>query len=477
MKDQTMSFSHVVTRRDALQQAACGFGGLALGGMLSHELQAAAQPLAARPARVSPPAKRVIFIFLAGGPSQGELIAPKEYITKRHGQAIDSPVEGDGQIRVGVKQFLPMAPVAPVRPRGESGLMMSDLLPHLANVADELCLLRSVVSDNKAHAPATLQFHTGHIAEARPSMGAWISYGLGTENEDLPSFITIHPPGDERTYGASFLPAIHQGTPLRVPGNERELAITNLRDAEATPEAQRRRLDFLQRMNSRLLKRVQTDPQMEGIIESFELAFRMQAKTPALVDLSTEEHETQALYGIGNGPADRNGKACLMARRLSEAGVRFIQVTIGGWDHHGDIRNSLPRSCQGADQPIAGLIHDLQRRGLLDETLVMISGEFGRTYWSQDLSGTSPISKHGREHQQESFCTLLAGGGIKRGFVYGETDELGYQPVEGLVHLHDLHATILHQLGLDHEQLTHPHLGRDFRLTDIYGEVAHAILS
>jgi Protein of unknown function (DUF1501) len=472
-----MNDAPAFTRRDVLHTSGCGFGGLALGGLLNSVSRADGGPLAAHEAHFSPRAKRMIFIFLAGGPSQGDLFAPKEFITENHGKAIASPVGDDGQIRVGVAQFLPMAPVAPVRPRGESGLMMSDLLPQLSGVADELCMLRSVVADNKAHAPASLQFHTGHIAQARPSMGSWISYGLGTENENLPSFMTIHPGLDVRTWGASFLPAVHQGTPLRVPGNDNDPAIANLRDPDVSPDAQRRRLDFLQGMNQRLLQRVTTDSQMEGIIESFELAFRMQAETPVLVDLSHETKETMELYGAGEGATDRNGRACLMARRLSEAGVRFVQVTMDGWDHHGDIRNALPRSCAGADRPIAGLIRDLKRRGLLDDTLVMISGEFGRTYWSQDLSGTSPISQHGREHQQESFCTLLAGGGVNAGFVYGQTDDFGYRPIEGRVHLHDLHATILHLLGIDHEQLTFPHQGRNFRLTDVYGSVVKEILS
>jgi hypothetical protein len=464
-----------ITRRELLGRAACGFGGLALSGLIADSAQAG--PLSLRAPHIPARAKRVIFVFLAGGPSQGDLFSPKPFITKKHGQAIESPVGDDGQLRVGVARFLPMAPVRPICPRGDSGIMMSDLLPRLSGVADDLCLLRAMVADNKAHAPATLQFHTGHIAEARPSMGAWLSYGLGTGNQNLPSFITIHPPSDGRAHGAGFLPAIHQGTPLRVPRNKGEAAIANLSDPVATPVAQRRRLDFLQRANQRLLSRVKTDSQMEGIIESFELAFRMQAETPELIDLSGESKETQDLYGIGGGPSDVNGRACLMARRMSEAGVRFVQVTIGGWDHHGDIRNALPGSCAGADQPIAGLIADLKRRGLLDDTLVMVSGEFGRTYWSQDLSGTSPIAKHGREHQQESFHTLLAGGGVKAGFVHGDTDDFGYRPVQGRVHLHDLHATILHLLGIDHERLTYPHHGRDYRLTDVYGNVVQEILA
>ena len=321
------------SRRQLLRSTACGFGGLAMTSLMAS-LAGGTSPLAARAPHLPARAKRMIFVFLSGGPSQCDLFAPKEYIARHHGQAIESPVGNDGLVRVGVAEFLPMAPIAPVRPRGQSGLMVSDLLPHLSGVVDELCLLRAVVSDNKAHAPATLQFHTGHIAEARPSMGSWISYGLGTENENLPSYITIHPPTDVRTYGASFLPAMHQGTPLRVPSNDGELAITNLRDSGTKPDQQRRRLDFLQGMNQRLLRRVHSDSQMEGIIESFELAFRMQAEAPGLVDLEGESEETQSLYGIGEGETDKNGRACLMARRLSEAGVRFVQVTVGGWDHH-----------------------------------------------------------------------------------------------------------------------------------------------
>ncbi|MEX0586952.1 MAG: DUF1501 domain-containing protein, partial [Pirellulales bacterium] len=468
--------THLVSRRSMLRTAACGFGGLAFSS-ITTSMARAASSVAARESHFSPRARRVIFIFLAGGPSQADLFAPKEYITANHGQAIEPPVEDDGQIRVGIAQFLPMAPVAPVRPRGESGMMVSDLLPHLAATVDNLCLLRAVVADNKAHFPATLQFHTGHIAEARPSMGSWISYGLGTENENLPSFVTIQPPEDVRTYGASFLPAFHQGTPLRVPNSESELAIANLRDVDADPEIQRRRLDLLQGFNQRLLDRVAVDSQMEGIIESFELAFRMQSEAPQWLDISGESAATQAMYGIGDGPTDPHGRACLMARRMSEAGVRFVQVTVPGWDHHGEIHSGLRRSCAAADKPIAGLIHDLKQRGLLDDTLVMISGEFGRTYWSQDLSGTSPIIKHGREHQQESFCTLLAGGGVRPGCVHGETDDFGYNPVEGRVHLHDLHATLLHLLGIDHKRLTFPHQGRDFRLTDVFGNVVEEILA
>ncbi|MGK0186811.1 MAG: hypothetical protein ACI9R3_002594 [Verrucomicrobiales bacterium] len=463
----------MISRRNFLQNAACGFGSLAFHS-LAQATSSAVAPIGTThfPAR----AKRVIFLFMAGGPSQPDLFDPKAYIEKKHGQKVTPPIK-DHQLRTGVEKFLALAPGAPVRPRGECGMMISDLLPHMASVADDLCLLRAMQADNKSHPQASLQMHTGAIAEARPSMGSWIGYGLGSENDDLPAYLTIHPQADVRTYGSGFLPASFQGTPLTVPKDDKALAIQYLTDPEADPARQRSRLDLLQGMNRRLLQRYQTEPQMEGLISSFEMAYRMQASAPELVDLSGESKATLDLYGIGEGKTDRNGKACLLARRLSEAGVRFVQVTIDGWDHHGDIRTALPNSCAGSDKPVAGLIKDLKSRGMLDDTLVVWTGEFGRSPWSQDLSGTSPIEKHGREHQQESFCSILAGGGIKPGLTYGKTDDFGFLPVSGKIHLHDLHATILHQLGLNHEELTYRHAGRDYRLTDVYGRVVEEILA
>jgi len=458
-----------------LRLAACGFGGLALQGMMSGLARAATGPLAARPPHFAPRAKRVIFLFIQGGPSQLDLFDPKPLIAKKHGEKISPPIDGH-KVTIGVDKYLALAPAVRVRPRGDSGMMISDLMPHLASVADNLCLLRAVNTDNEAHAPASLQLHTGVSIDVRPSMGSWFSYGLGTENENLPSFITIHPDSDVRTYGSGFLPAAHQGTPVNMTAGK-EASIKYLVDDEVAPAVQRRRLDFVQKMNRRLLQRVESDPRMEGMIESFELAFRMQTETPKLVDLSVESKATQELYGIGEKQTDRHGRACLLARRLSEAGVRFVQVTIGGWDHHGNIRDALPKSCGESDKPVAGLIKDLKARGLLDDTLVVWSGEFGRTPWSQDLSGTSPIETHGREHQPDSYCAWLAGGGVKAGFTYGETDEFGFRPVAGKVHLHDLHATMLHLLGLDHERLTYRHSGRDYRLTDVYGRVVNEILA
>ena len=474
-----------ISRRQMLQTAACGFGGLALHGMSGKPAQASSGPLAPLAPHAAAPAKRVIFLFMGGGPSQMDLFDPKPLITKNHGKGVSPPID-DEQIRVGVEQFLAMGPVAPVRPRGESGTKISDLMPRLAEVADELCLLRAVHTDNKAHIPAILQFHTGSLTKVLPSMGSWISYGLGTENENLPSFISIQPPEDPRTYGSSFLPAGHQGTTLSAPrivGKDGvhygDFSIKNLIDTDIKSSAgkQRRRIDFLQNMNQRLLNRYEADLQMEGIIESFELAFRMQTQASQLLDLSRESEETAKLYGMDQKKSDLAGRACLLARRLSEAGVRFVQVTFNFWDHHGNIKTGLPESCDATDIAVAGLIKDLKRRGLLDETLVLWSGEFGRSPWSQDLSGTSPIEKHGREHQQESFCAWMAGGGVKSGTTYGATDDFGFRGVEGKVHLHDLQATMLHLLGLDHEKLTYPHAGRDFRLTDIYGNVVKDILA
>jgi hypothetical protein len=438
--------------------------------------RAAASPDAARIAGAAARAKRVIFLFMAGGPSQPDLFDPKELLRRKHGEPIAPPVDPTLET-VGTDKFLALAPIAPVRPRGQSGMMISDHMPHLAEIADDLCLLKAVHADNNQHAPATLQFHTGTQTEVRPSMGAWIDYGLGTENHDLPGFVTIHPDADVRTYGSAFLPARHQGTKLVVPTNPGQSPIDNLRDPAGRPAVQRARLDFVQRMNRRLLDQQQADASMQGMIESMELAFRMQTQAPEFVDLSRETQATLDLYGVGDKDADKNARACLLARRLSEAGVRFVQVSMGGWDHHGNIRENLPKSCRETDRPVAALVKDLKARGLLDETLVIWSGEFGRTPWSQDLSGTAPIDKHGREHQPESFCSWMAGGGVRPGFTYGETDDFGYQGVAGRVHLHDLHATILHQLGVEHTKLTWRHAGRDFRLTDVYGTVVKEILA
>lgn len=461
----------VCGRRQMLQRAACGFGSLALADLLSTSTPL----LATTKPRVVPKAKRVIFLFMAGGPSQQDLFDPKAFITEKHGQAIDSPLRPE-VLQVGTEKYLALGAMAPVRPRGAAGIMISDLLPHLSSIADDICLLRGMHADNPQHAGATNQFHTGVFTEVRPSMGAWISYGLGTENANLPGFVSIHAPG-VRTYSAGFLPAMHQGTPLTVPTDDKTLPIENLRNVSPQESVQRQRIDLTRRFNQRLVAELQGDREMEGMIQNMELAFRMQTTTPQLVDLSRESQATLDLYGVGGKATDKHARACLLARKLSESGVRFVQVTMDGWDHHGDIRGNLPRLCEQTDQPVAGLIQDLKRRGLLEDTLVLWSGEFGRTPWSQDLSGTAPIDTHGREHQPESFCAWMAGGGVKAGYTWGETDHMGYRVIAGKIHIHDLHATLLHLLGIDHTQLTWNHLGRDYRLTDVHGSIVQEILA
>ena len=466
-----MSFNPIANRRQCLQRAACGFGALAFHSMV----HATSATLGDRALDFTPRAKRVIFLFMAGGPSQMDLFDPKEYISDKHGQAIDSPLDRN-VTQVGTEKFLALGAMAAVKPRGKSGMMISDLMPNLAEIADELCLLRGMNADNPQHASAENQFHTGSFTEVRPSMGSWISYGLGSENQNLPSFITIHPKS-VRTYGSAFLPAIHQGTALTIPLDSKTSPIANLKNASISDAVQRKRLDLTRRMNERLLDDLHGDTSMEGMIQNMELAFRMQTETPNLVDVSKESEETLKMYGVGGKDTDKNARACLLARRLSESGVRFVQVTMDGWDHHGDIRGNLPKLCNQTDQPVAALIKDLKQRGMLEDTLVLWSGEFGRTPWSQDLSGTAPIDTHGREHQPQSFCAWMAGGGIKPGHTYGETDHMGFQAINGKVHIHDLHATMLHLLGLDHTRLTWRNVGRDFRLTDVYGSVVKEILA
>lgn len=466
----------ILSRRNLLHTAACGFGGLALTSLLAGLARAGVDARGLAP-HFTPRAKRVIFLFMQGGPSQHDLFDYKPRLEQDHGQRVGANVQERG-LTLGVDKYLTLGPAAPFRQRGGCGMWMSDLLPHLAGVADDLCLLRALEADNNAHAIATLQLHTGATTDVRPSLGSWVSYGLGTENQDLPGFITITPDSDVRTYGAAFLPAAHQATAIStIPTNASQPAIRHLFDPDTPATEQRRELDFVQRLNRRTRDAIGGDANMEGVIASFELAFRMQAETPKLVDLSGETQETMDLYGVGQPATDRTGRACLLARRFSEAGVRFVQVTIGGWDHHGNLREEIRKTCGSMDQPVAALLKDLKRRGLLEDTVVLWSGEFGRTPWSQDLSGTSPIEKHGREHQPESFCAFLAGAGVKPGLTYGTTDDFGYRGVENKAHLHDLHATLLHLLGLDHERLTYRYAGRDFRLTDVYGRVLREVLA
>ncbi len=475
------SLSFNPSRRNFLRAAAGGFGSLALHAILRQSASAKSMvavgesPLAVKPPHFPPRAKRIIFLFMEGGPSQMDLYDYKPLLAKGSGEPLPYELPKT-EATVGLDNTRLLGPVSGFRHAGQCGLYMSDLLPHTARHADDLCILRAVQADSPNHPVAQRQLHTGNLFDVVPSMGSWLSYGLGTENQQLPSYITILPREGERNYSSAFLPAIHQGTAIQHVGSSPDKApIRNLTDSSISEAAQRRRIDLIQTMNRRQLDRLRTDQQMEGVIESFELAFRMQAETPKLVDLRNESEATRKLYGIGEKPTDKFGRQCLLARRFAEAGVRFIQVSLGGWDHHGKIAEDLKEECAISDKPIAGLLTDLKARGLLDDTLVLWGGEFGRTPHTQQNNGAGEAP--GREHNQHGFTMWMAGGGVKGGITHGATDEFGYHAVAGKVHINDLHATMLHLMGLDHERLTFEHHGRPFRLTDVAGNVVQEIIA
>ena len=463
------------TRRHFLRSTGCGFGSLALNAMLqqsasaSPELESRSAPLDVRPTHFAARAKRVIFLFMSGGPSQMDLFDHKPELEKRSGKDLPYRLPAT-EATVGLDNTKLLGNVSGFRHAGKSGLYMTDLLPLTAQHADELCVLRAVQADSPNHPVAIRQLHTGNLFDVVPSMGSWLSYGLGTENQQLPGYITILPAEGPRNYSSAFLPAIHQGTAIQsVSGSPDKAPIRHLTDRSVSEAVQRERIDLIQQMNRRQLKRLETDRQMEGVIESFELAFRMQTETPRLVNFADESKETQALYGIGNKQTDTFGRQCLLARRFSEAGVRFVQVSLNGWDHHNRISSGLRNLCSISDRPIAGLLSDLKSRGLLDDTLVLWGGEFGRTPHAQNGDG--------REHNHHGFTMWMTGGGIKGGMTHGTTDDFGYFGIDGQVHINDLHATILHLLGLDHERLTFEHHGRPFRLTDVAGRVVKEIIA
>ena len=465
------------SRRRFLQTSAGGFAALALNAMLQQGAGAAVSDRGLRPKKPHFPARarRVIFLFMEGGPSQVDLFDYKARLRREAGEALPFELP-EIEATVGLEHTRLLGPVSTFSRRGSCGLYMTDLLPDLARHADDLCLLRAVQSDSPNHPVATRLLHTGTLNDFLPSMGSWLSYGLGTENEELPSYITILPSEGQGNYSSAFLPAIHQGTAIREVGMTPDrAAIRHLTDSSISRRIQRRRIDLIQAMNRRQLQRLQRDHEMEGVIESFELAFRMQTQTPKLVDISAESKATLAMYGIGEKPTDQFGRQCLLARRFAEAGVRFVQVSLGGWDHHGNIAGGIPNQCARADKPMAGLLTDLKNRGLLEDTLVLWGGEFGRTPHSQQNDG--PQGAPGREHNPHGFTMWLAGGGVKGGTAHGRTDDYGYHAVDGKVHIHDLHATMLHLLGLDHERLTFRHQGRDFRLTDVAGNIVDEIIA
>jgi hypothetical protein len=459
------------SRRDMLRLAACGFGSLAFTGLVAQAAAAAGpailgpddqplSPLAPKKPHFTPRAKRIIFLCMAGAPSHVDTFDHKPELASRDGQTF----RGNAKLLASPWKF---------RQSGKSGLWISELFPNLAKQADELCLLRGMKAEIPAHAQASIQLHTGSFQFVRPSMGAWTLYGLGTENENLPGFIAINPRsenGGAQNYGSAFLPASFQGTPVRVGGGRGNTgdAIPHIDNERLATPVQREQLDLLQRLNRERLKREKEDRELEGLIESYELAFRMQAEVPDLVDFADEKKETLELYGVGKEPTDGFARQCLLARRFAEKGVRFIEVSHGGWDTHRNLREELAKQCSEIDQPIAALLADLKRRGMLDDTLVLWGGEFGRTPYAQGGDG--------RDHNAKGFTMWMAGGGVKGGVSHGGTNEVGDTAVEGVMDIHDLHATILHIAGLDHERLTYRHAGRDFRLTDVKGRANTAIL-
>jgi hypothetical protein len=448
------------SRREVLRRVPAGFGYLAFAGLAAKEAMAGGGVSSvALPHHVAR-ARRVIFLCMRGGPSQMETFDPKPELTKRQGEVWKNKAMKLFGSRWSFSKH------------GRSGLDVVELLPETAKQADKLCVLRGMQTDNENHAQALEQMHTGSFQFVRPSLGAWTVYGLGTENRNLPGFISINPLtalGGTRYYSNAFLPASCSATMLgnaNMPGAP--LAVGDLTNAQRSRDAQRRRLDLMQSVNRGVADGLDDD-RVEGLIGSYELAFRMQDEMPEVMDLSRESKATLALYGADRSPTETFGKQCLMARRFAEAGVRFIEISHLEWDLHGSLGAGMVRNCGQIDRPIAGLLQDLEQRGMLDETLVVWGGEFGRT--------PDDATTDGRGHNNKGYTMWLAGGGVRGGSVHGATDELGHEAVEGQVHIHDLHATILHLLGLDHERLTYRHGGRDYRLTDVKGNVVKAVLA
>lgn len=459
-----------------LKQSSVGFGYLALSALLgrdSHARKREDNPLVARDTHFAPRAKRVIFLFMKGGPSHMDTFDFKPELQKRDGQELPFAKPRVQFAQTGNLLASPWK----FRQYGESGLHVSELFPHVAECIDDLCLLNSVHGTNAAHGGALLKLHTGTDTFVRPSMGAWVTYGLGTENDNLPGFLTICPTlahGGVKNWGSAFLPAHCQGVPLGVASRpSAEANIKYIRSPRWTRKMQRLQLDMLQEINRQHLTSAGPDAALEARIGSFELAFRMQADVPKIQDIAQEPDHVHRLYGLDEPITADFGRQCLLARRFAEQGVRFIQVTHSDtdvqWDQHSNLKVGHEENAAEVDKPIAGLLQDLKQRGLLEDTLVMWGGEFGRTPVAQ--------SGNGRDHNPEGFTMWMAGGGVRGGIRYGATDELGYYATENKMHINDLHATLLHLMGLDHERLTYRYSGRDFRLTDVAGEVHEGIFA
>lgn len=459
------------SRRTVLRQTALGFGALALADLL----RAADAPAGSKGPHFPAKAKRVIFLFMKGGPSHLDTFDPKPLLDRDDGK----PYPGRRPRVVFAKTGNLLKSPWKFKRHGECGSPVSELFPHVARCVDDICFVNSLHGTNPAHGGAVLKLHTGSDNFVRPSMGAWVTYGLGTENQNLPAFVTVCPTlahGGVNNWGSAFLPAACQGVPLGNASTPVEQAkVRYIENPRLTSAAQRKQLDLLADLNRAHLDRTGADAALEGRIDSFELAFRMQAAMPEAEDISKETEATRKLYGLDDPVTAPFGRQCLLARRFAERGVRFVQVTHSDgnvqWDQHGDLRKGHAKNAREVDRPIAGLLTDLKGRGLLNDTLVLWGGEFGRT---PTVEGGG---NDGRDHNPEGFTVWLAGGGVKPGFRYGATDEYGWYAAENKVHVHDLHATILALLGLDHEKLTFRHAGRDFRLTDVAGNVVQELFA
>jgi Protein of unknown function (DUF1501) len=468
-----------MSRRHMLRRFANGFGMLGVASLLGNGFvnkalaAATSNPLGVKPPLYPARAKRVIFLFMSGGPSHVDTFDPKPRLAKDNGKPL--PFEKPKLERTKTGNLL-QSPWT-FKKYGQSGIEVSELFPHLATCVDDLCVIRSMVADNINHNGACLQMNTGEQAFSRPSMGSWLLYGLGSENQDLPGYIVISPAQPAQgapLWSSSFLPASYQGTLV----SDLKNPIANLSNPRFSSRQQREQLDVLKELNQLHLQKREEDSRLSARIEAFELAFRMQARAPEAFDVANESPETKKLYGLDEAATETFGKQCLMARRLVERGVRMVQVyhtqtskrsSCQLWDQHGSLRAELPNNCAAVDRPIAGLLKDLKARGLLEDTLVIWGGEFGRTPTAEGTDG--------REHHPFGFTMWLAGGGVKGGLAYGSTDEFGWHATENRVHVHDLHATILHLMGIDHEKLTYRYSGRDFRLTDVHGRVVTDLLA
>ncbi len=461
-----------LSRRQFLMQAGGGFGAVACAAVSAADEARTVEGNAARQHFV-PRAKQVIYLFMHGGPSHVDLYDPKPALVKYAGQPLPESF-GPVMTRRKVAANPLLASVKPFRRRGQSGIEISDFLPHIAECVDDLCFLRGCHGDSVNHPQAVYQTNTGSIQMGRPSLGSWVSYGLGTENRDLPAFVVMLEQGagikgGPPAWGSGFLPATYQGTTMR-PGAAPILHLD--RPAGMSADQQRRLLDFVNVRNQEHLSARGADSELSARIDAYELAFRMQQAAPAVVDLSQETAATRAMYGMDEPATAEFGTRCLLARRMIEQGVRFVQLFSGdtnGWDAHNDVLSNHTQYCRATDLPVAGLLRDLKQRGLLDETLVIWGGEFGRMPMSEQGGG--------RDHNPWGYTVWMAGGGVKAGFVHGATDDVGLRAAEGKVHVHDLHATILHLLGMNHKRLTFLHNGRDERLTDVAGQVVSEILA